>query len=310
MESDPFAESIIRNTGEDWEILGLKDIRKEISFIWKLFLNRKRYDKIVFWQQRHGIYYANLCNLFHVKKAPKAYILTFIYKKDNGIKGALKAFLYKKTVESKCITNIVCYSEHEVGYYSSLFLAPKGKIISTTFGLKDEKYRNGKEVDDNDGYILDVGFSNRDHDFLIEALADSEYKAIIADSTFNKSGNNNCTVRHDIKYGESLYSIIEKSFVVIVPLIDMNISAGQTVFIQAMMFSKPIIATESNAIQEYVVPGENGFIIKKNKDDLIKCLDLLKNDNELYEKMCKRSREMFEERYSFDALGTNISNII
>ncbi|CBK75190.1 Glycosyltransferase [Butyrivibrio fibrisolvens 16/4] len=266
--------------------------------------------KIVFWQQRHGIYYANLCNLFHVNNAPKAYILTFIYKKDEGVKGVLKSFLYKGAVKSKAITNIICYSKHEVEYYGNLFNAREGKIVSTTFGLADQKYRNGESIITNEGFLFDVGKSNRDHKFLEEALENSQYKAIIADRTYESTGSSNCIVRRDVKYGDDLYSMIEKCFAVIVPLVDENISAGQTVFIQAMMFSKPIIVTTSNTIDEYVINGENGFIISKTKDSLLNCLNKLTDDSELYASMCVKSRKMFEDSYSFKALGMNVGDII
>lgn len=310
--NDVFADGIIKETGEPWEVLGLKKEDNELLFIWKLFRNRNRYSKIIFWQQRHGILFANLCNMFHVKVnlAPKVYILTFIYKKESGFKGILKYFLYRGAVKSKYVTGIICYSRHEVDYYGNLFSAQKGKLLSTTFGLMDRKYRNSESDVDNEGYLIDAGRSNRDHQFLVESLEGTKYKAVIADRTYNGDGGSNCIVRHDIKYGETLYSAIEKSVAVIVPLIDDNISAGQTVFIQAMMFSKPIIVTSSNTIDEYVVNGENGYIIPKTKDALLYCLDNLLSNENLYKEMCRKARKMYEEKYSFEALGENIGRIV
>ncbi|WP_036608544.1 glycosyltransferase [Oribacterium sp. P6A1] len=309
-KNDIFAERIIETTGESWEVLGLPKGENELLFIWKLFIHRKKYDKIVFWQQRQGIFYANFCELFHVKKGPKVFILTFIYKPLQGIKGKLKYILYNKTVHSKHVMRIICYSKYEVKYYGDMFSAPKGKIVSTLLGLGDQRYRNGDHQVHNEGYILDAGRSNRDHAFLEDALKNTDYKAIIADRTYNGEGNDNCEIRHDVKYGEDLYKLIEKSFVVIVPLKDVNISAGQTVFIQAMMFAKPIIVTSSKTIDEYICNGQNGFIIEKEKDSLLKCLDVLSNNTELYNEMCLKSRIFFEEKYSFEALGTNTGKII
>lgn len=309
-ENDVFAEGIIKQTGEEWEIVGLERGGNELKFVWNVFLNRNKYKKIVFWQQRHGIYYANLCNLFHVRKGPEAYILTFIYKQDPGFKGLLKTSLFKGAVKSKHITKIVCYSKHEVSYYGNVFNTPEGKFVSTTFGLNDQKYRKGESVITNEGFLIDAGRSNRDHKFLETALEGSDYKAIIADRTYFSDGGSNCTVRQDVKYGDDLYSLIEKSFAVIVPLEDKNISAGQTVFIQAMMFSKPIIVTSSNTIGEYVINGENGFIIDKTRESLLECLDKLNNDKELYAHISGKSRQMYEESYSFVTFGRHIGEIV
>ena len=146
--------------------------------------------------------------------------------------------------------------------------------------------------------------------FLIEALKGSKYKVIIVDSTFEKLSIQNCEIRKDINYGKELNEIIAKAFCVVVPLKDVNISSGQTVIIQAMMFGKPIIITKNNAIKEYVDDGITGFIINKNKDELIKKIELLSEDLELYKSMSLHARQKFINEFTIEAMGRNVGNII
>lgn len=72
-------------------------------------------------------------------------------------------------------------------------------------------------------------------------------------------------------------------------MVDTNISAGQTVFIQAMMFGKLIIVTESNTISEYVQDQVNGLVIKKNPEALREAMNwlMIKDCIAVYQRMQK-----------------------
>lgn len=101
--------------------------------------------------------------------------------------------------------------------------------------------------------------------------------------------SNNCKVIKDITFGHELYNEIANCFAVVVPLVDTNISAGQTVFIQAMMFGKLIIVTESNTISEYVQDQVNGLVIKKNPEALREAMNwlMIKDCIAVYQRMQK-----------------------
>ncbi len=71
------------------------------------------------------------------------------------------------------------------------------------------------------------------------------------------------------------------------------------VIIEALSYGLPIISTDRGCIPDMVKDGENGFIVKDEKDLAEKIKILLENE-ELREKMCRKSREIFLNYYNED----------
>ena len=93
------------------------------------------------------------------------------------------------------------------------------------------------------------------------------------------------------------------------PLADARISAGQLVFLQAMMFGKPIITTESDTVRDYIESGKNGLIIPKQRDALRDAVRRLYEDEALYRGMAKEGRCRFLESYSVASMARQIGSI-
>lgn len=160
------------------------------------------------------------------------------------------------------------------------------------------------------GYLFSVGRSNRDYNFLISAITDSDYKLIIACDTLSKKyENKNICIRNDISYGKSLYEMIANSYAMVISLNNTHISAGQFCFIQAMMFGKPIIVTKTDTLEEYVENENNGIIINKVDEELIAAIKKLEDIN-FYNNMCKRARKIYLDKFTAEASSKLIAKII
>ena len=213
-----------------------------------------------------------------------------IYKKKKGLFGKLWKCFFNYALTSKYVDKIIVYSEYECRYLQQKFDIKPNIIDWTNFGMPDESasYKVNSDYPDQGGYFLDVGHSNRDHDFIIKSMRESTYKVHVVDYYYG-GASNNCKVIKDITFGHELYNEIANCFAVVVPLVDTNISAGQTVFIQAMMFGKLIIVTESNTISEYVQDQVNGLVIKKNPEALREAMNwlMIKDCIAVYQRMQK-----------------------
>ncbi|SEL72752.1 Glycosyltransferase involved in cell wall bisynthesis [Butyrivibrio sp. ob235] len=307
--------SELRNiVGGTWKVVGMTDedrksIILKIRLVLSLFFKRNIMDEIVFWQQSHGLMYANLLELLRVKKVNRITIMTLIYKESKGFRGKIKYNFFKRALQSKHVNTIICYSANECELYSNIFEVPIEKFAHTMLGVHDFKQDISKYSSDK-GYLLAAGNSNRDYKFLTEALNGTNYKCYIIDRTCELSDTDNCKIVRNVNYGEQLYSFIENSQAIIIPLVDENISSGQTVIIQAFMFGKPVIATYSKAIDEYITDGVNGYIISKNKQDLLNKIEDFYSDEKKYESMSKAARKQYEDNFSYEAFSKNVANII
>ena len=307
-------------TGERWtashgglkyKLSGRKEkIRRYINFLifpFRLFLHRNEIDNLIALQQYYGIFYAFYCLLFHVKKKNYCMGMTFIYNRRKGAAGALQYRFIKKIINSKYLDCIVVYSEYEKKYYEKLFGVPAGKLLSCRLGLED--LTGGIKRKKTEPYILSAGRSNRDYEFLFRALRGHPYEVKIVCDSIDRKTEENFTVYKNTYY-EDFFQMIAECFCVVIALKDKRISSGQLVILQAKQFAKPVIVTESRAVEEYIKDGVDGFIIRKSEGELVEKICMLSEDPILYRRMCEASRKSYENSFSLYALGEQIVNCL
>jgi glycosyltransferase involved in cell wall biosynthesis len=266
---------------------------------------------ILSFQQFYGLIFALYCNLLHVKKCNRLVVATFIYRPKSGVAGRIYYRFMKYLVNSPYIDQIICFSSTEPEYYKKIFDVKRDVFTYVPFAIGDVRpYMEQEEpVKPEEKFILSVGKSNRDYDFLVRALSDSPYQVRILSDTYSceKHGNN---IRiYDNVFGQDYLKMLSKCYLVVVPLEDVHISAGQFVFLQSMMFGKPVIVTESDTVGDYIEDGCNGFIIKKEKDALLDKVKELYEDEALYETIRSNGRNVYKEKYSLESMARAIGAI-
>lgn len=310
-----FAALMEAETGEKWNIWHIdsyfsdsawKKKAKFFLFPLKVLRHRKEFGTIVSYQQFYGLFFAFYSAIFHLKKHCHLIVTTFIYRPKQGWKGKLYAWFMRKAVNSPALDKIVCFSSSEPAYYQSIFGTDKFTYVP--LGLGDLN-RGGRIPQGEERFILAAGKSNRDYDFLVDALKDTPYQVrILSDAYNHPNPGSNIRIYHDV-FGEKYYQMLSECCCVIVPLADARISAGQLVFLQAMMFAKPIITTESDTVRDYIESGKNGLIIPKQRDALRDAVRRLYEDEALYRGMAKEGRCRFLENYSVASMARQIGSI-
>lgn len=307
----------------EWHSVGLQANPQAASVVrylvviinsFRLFLHHRHIKNMVTWQQMHGLFFAAYSRIFHIRKHIDLTVLTFIYKPKKGFIGKIYESFIKFAIEGKYIDRIICFSENEAEHYKTIFPKASGKFRSTLFGVIDEaeKYTISASAPDSNsgGYLFSVGRSNRDYSFLLQAMDNSPYKLVIACDSLNaQSPSSNITIRTDVSYGESLYTLIANSYCIIVPLDDPNISSGQFVFIQAGMFGKPVIVTKTNTLKEYVIDGYNGIVIDKTEKALHNAIQRCLDPAE-YERMSNNARHHYDDTFTMQAMSNRTAKLI
>ena len=313
-----FAELLEKETDRKWKIRhidshfsdpGWKKKLKFFLFPMQLLLQRERVEVILSFQQFYGLLYGWYCRLLHLKKKNRLIVATFIYRPRTGIKGKFYYQFMKCMVNSGYIDKIICFSKTEPEYYQKLFHTEKNLFCYVPFAAADESKKVKTGVENQKSYILSVGKSNRDYDFLTEALQNTQYEVrILSDTWTEKEKHQNIRVYADV-FGEKYLQMLAECWCVIVPLADIHISAGQFVFLQSMMFGKPVIVTESDTVHEYIENEKNGLIIPKEKQALLKALKRLEEDPALYQKLGKSGKIVYREKFSLQHMAEVIGKI-
>ena len=314
-----FQELLEHKTGEKWTIWhinshfsdsGLKKKSKFFLFPLKVLARRKKLGTILSYQQFYGLVFAFYCDLLHLKKRNQLIVTTFIYRPKQAWKGKLYRWFVRRAVCSKALDKIVCFSSTEPAYYAQLLDAPPEKFVYVPFGIGDLGRCSEETPPPEERFVLSVGKSNRDYDFLVDALQGTPYKVrILSDTYLREAPGENIRIYPDV-FGEDYYKMLAACYCVVVPLADVHISAGQFVFLQSMMFGKPVITTRSDTVTDYITDGENGFIISKDKNQLLERLRQLYTEPALYRRLAQEGRCRFLRNYSLDCMAEEIGNIL
>lgn len=83
---------------------------------------------------------------------------------------------------------------------------------------------------------------------------------------------------------------------------DGDVEGFGTVFLEANMFGKPVIATASGGISDAVSNGLNGLLI--NNNDIVKTLLMLLNNHNLIQQLGRQGRELVNQKFNW---GNQIS---
>lgn len=305
------AKVLTANQGRKLKISNLIRYLKYFVFPFIIFLQRKQYDIIVGWQAFYGLLFAFYCRLFHVKKENILLIKNLIYKPKRGVIGKIYFSFMKFIVKSEYVDVFVCSSQKYCDYCAEIFDEPRERFVFLRFGVNDFTKVVDKNMEEKEDYILALGRSNRDWDFLIDALGSTDYQLrIVCDELHRDDLPANIKLYNNVWQEES-YRFINNCRCMIIPILDGKIVAGETVLLQTMSFSKPIIITEPSCLaDDYVTHGETGFVIKKEKEALISAVDQLFHDEALYEKLSKNCRAVYEERFSLHRFGINVGNVL
>jgi len=145
------------------------------------------------------------------------------------------------------------------------------------------------------GYIFSGGGAGRDFKTLIEAVKGLDIPLkIVTFTPKNLKYRKKLPENVDIEYRMPLQSFLERvahALFVVVPLKAGKWPHGHTSIVQALRLGKPVITSKNSTTEDYVVHGENGFLVDpgdtKALQDAIK--HLYTNKKELSD-MSKRAR--------------------
>lgn len=320
-----FCKGLENKTGEKWIIcncvtnkgrtFGYNIYRYIMYFVFPLavFLRRHKYDKIVSWQSFYGIVFAFYCKLFSVKKKHFLLIKNFTYRpKGKGVIGYFYYRWMRYIVKSKYIDVFICTSQTHCDYCAQVFDESANRFVYLPFGVEDfTKLLTPAELSQQGDFILSLGRSNRDWEWLIDSLTDTPYKVkIICDQLHKTSLPANIEVLNNVCSVDSFRYLAECK-ISILPIKDGKIASGETVLLQTMSFGKPLIITRPSCLaDDYVKNGITGLIVDKKKEDLISAIKKLYENKSLYNKLAIEERREYEKKYSVYKYGECIGEII
>lgn len=157
--------------------------------------------------------------------------------------------------------------------------------------------------------ICSAGMASRDYATLVAAAKDLPVDVkIAADSPWFRQAVNiaddDIPARVEVRsYGTyaALRQLYAESLFVIVPLLDVEFSAGYTVILEAMAMGKAVIVSKIRQQDDFVVEGWNGFYVEPgNVGQLRERIKFLGDHPKEAQRLGANGRAMVEERFTLD----------
>ncbi len=322
-EAAGFIQGLQAETGEPWRAIvcnsnqgrtGLTNLVRYIKYFLfplKIFWNRKKYSKIIGWQEFYGLIYAFYCRLFRVKKENTLIIKNFIYKPKKGLVGKVYFRFMNYIVKSGYVDTYICASKTMVQYCCESFGQPEDKFVFLPFGVNDFSAEYTQASPPANDYILSLGRSNRDWQFLLDEAKRLDVPVkIICDELHVPDAPANVEILNSV-WGAGTHSYIYNCKCMVIPIADGRIASGDTVLLMAMSFGKPIIITKPSCLaDDYVTDGYNGLVIEKVPGQLQAAVKRIFLDESLYGQLSQNGRQHYLDNHSLYTYGRRVGKLL
>ena len=153
--------------------------------------------------------------------------------------------------------------------------------------------------------MLDIQFRKKIRVQIVGEEAELSERML--NEEISKRGLSNFIVYLGPKYGDEKTKIYKTTDILIYPTLN---DVWGLVLLEAMQFGIPVIASVEGAIPEIVDNGVTGFLVEKNRPDLIaEKMKILIENNQLRKEMCMTARNKFLEKYTLEIFEQNMANV-
>lgn len=294
-----YEDALIRKVCK-WKYVG--ELLLHILYWWKSFVYalkiyaKERYGRIICVNPIVGIF----LGMLNKKHKFEIILAGFLFEpKKSHFYYSLRKIVVKSFL--KGITSVVVYAKKEVKYYENIFHIKKFRFVKYGIDYDAHEIYKGNTPPK---YIFSGGRSNRDFHTLIEAFSKLKIKDIslcIATRPVVIQNENleNVIVLKDVVL-ETFGSAMEKSELVVLPLVETDISAGHQVLLEALERNMIVIVNRIEAVEDYVSDEQVIFYETGNVDDLKNKMEyVLQNYEQVKEKFIG-NRNFYVNNYRFN----------
>ena len=161
----------------------------------------------------------------------------------------------------------ICHSQVEAQAYAARFSRAGTVFTALPYALSvdgRERLRAENAAAAESNLVVTAGRSGRDYATLVAAIEGLPCRLhIICDWERPVQGlaSGQVTVLRD-RFRSAYLAELAQARLVVVPLAQRNVSAGQMVLLQAAALGKPVVITETATTREYVTDGEDALLVR------------------------------------------------
>jgi glycosyltransferase involved in cell wall biosynthesis len=167
--------------------------------------------------------------------------------------------------------------------------------------------------------IAAAGTASRDYATLVEAVRPLDVPVrIAADSAwlaepvnFGPSSLPSHVEARSYETFDRLRDLYDRATLVTVPIRPVRHAAGFAVIAEAMAMSRAVIATRNAAVSDFIIDGENGFLVDPSDVATLRArIETLIADPKLASAIGQAARKTMETQFSLDAWARRLDGIV
>ena len=147
-----------------------------------------------------------------------------------------------------------------------MFKIPRSRIIFLPLVESPDNFEKQTYIEQD--YIFSYGKSDRDFDTLIRSVSLLNIKTYILSPKYKPRVPvpENVFIIRDYISGNELVKWIASSRIMVLPLKDYRVSAGQISMLEVMSLARPLIITENMATKEYAIHKQTALFFEAGND--------------------------------------------
>ncbi|NET58562.1 MAG: glycosyltransferase family 4 protein [Symploca sp. SIO2E6] len=277
---------------------------------WLGFLQGKRYDVFIDYTCVAGLFLGIFYSLFPFINRPKIILLKFIYiQRHNKFYEKLRYLFWRWGLTA--VDLAICHSRAEAQRHSNYFHSERKKFVFVPIGVDPSKVEQFRVTDPGEEYILAAGFSNRDYPTFLSAVSSIDMPVVIIAKKYNLDGckiTAHVQVFYDI-YRQEYYTKLQNAAFVVVPIDDPTVSAGQLVALEAMYFGKPVIATKTQGLIDYIEDGCSGVLVTPgNVESMRKAILEFKNNPDHARNISATGEAIIKSKFNVENFANTVAD--
>jgi len=226
-----------------------------------------------------------------------------------ALHGKHKKLLARSALKS--INKFIVHSSAEIINYSQYLNLPASRF---EFVPLHKPIMVPTATENNDApFILAMGSANRDYAILLKAIKTLKYPLTIVASPHALSGLDIptfVTVKSNLSLQECR-TLVQKARINIVPIDNESTASGQVTVIEAMMYKKAVIATDTIGTRDYIINGQTGFLVRpRSEKALADSIELLWSNEKLRSEVASNAQEYVKTELNHQKATAHLIQIL
>jgi len=226
-----------------------------------------------------------------------------------ALHGNIKRILANQALRS--INKFIVHSSEEVNHYSHYLNLPSSKFEFVPLHKPMMPATAHENLEHP--FLLSMGSANRDYKTLFKAISITGHPLIVVAPPHALSGLNippSVTIKSNLSLVECR-ALAQQACINIIPISNEHTASGQVTVIEAMMYGKAVIATDTIGTRDYIQHEKTGFLTKSHSvTELSQSIDALWHDPTLRKNLSTNACHYVKTELSHQKTASRLLRIL